>query len=334
MYRHSNKDFLQLLKQKPLEDIETIRHIEKLLLRKRGFIFRMPSPKTQVIHLVSGGIDSIVTWAMLMHEHRLVVHPICINTGQKRHAWELKAVTYFSQLFQKLYPEYYIQPFNITFPSSAPEISTLLRGNLQKTIHPQVLRDNYDKEKNTIELTRQYLFPAFFPFPAALAALFFELRRNLKIRTIFCSILPTDGSYNSSQTLTAIRSTTLALCSYTNDYSWQVASRCFEKETGFVLDKSDLIRWAHEHNIPIEKTYTCLKGKAYHCGDCMACGFRKKQFQEAEVLDKTIYINEKNRQVNLAVSRLKHILKPIIAIPKRLLKKLARSPKIFIKDFY
>jgi len=338
MIKHTTeKDFLKVLKEHPLENVGTIKHIERSFSLSRGYVNKMPDRGSDVIHLVSGGIDSISSWAILLEEFKLRVHPVCINTGQRRHIQELRAVSYFSDFLKKRYPKLYVEPFHLTFPSSAPEISEALRGNLAKTIHPQVLKDNYNPQSNTVELSRKFLFPAFFPYPAALAALFFELQRNIKIRTIFCSILPTDGLYNASQTLTSLRAAALSLCTFTNDYSWQVVSVCFEKEFGLLLHKSDLIRWAYDHKIPIENTYTCLRGNKFHCGECLVCGFRKESFVKAQVQDKTVYFHPQKDSTDSAVSIIKRIVKPFKPLYKPILsqiRSLKINRKIFIKDYY
>jgi len=332
---HTSRSFLNLLKSHPLEDIDSIIQTEKILHKKRGYAAAMPKKGADVIHLVSGGIDSISSWAMLMETYKLRVHPVCIETHQKRHVQEIKAVRYFSKLFKKRYPKLYVDPFIMTFPTATPEISRQLRGNLSKTIHPQVISDNFDPQTNASAITRQYLFPAFFPYPAALAALFFQLQRNVKIRTIFCSILPTDGLFNASQTFTALRAAAFSLCAFTHDFSWQVISLCFEKDLGFLRQKSDLIRWAHAKSISIERAYTCLKGGELHCGECLTCSYRKESFAAAGVPDTTIYINEQGTPAKKIVdvikrSPMRHIYAPFLHAYKH--SRLHR--KIFIKDFY
>lgn len=330
----NKKDFLKLLAKHPLEDVLTIKCIENTLKLKRKYVVKMPKKGSEVIHLLSGGIDSISSWILLMEEYGLKVHPVCIDNGQKRHSEERKSIDYYSNLLKRLYPDLYVAPFHLTFPTSSPEISKSLRGNLKKTIHPQVLLDNFDSKTNTVTLTRKYLFPAFYPFPAALAALFFELKKNIKIRTIFCSVLPTDGLYNSSQTLTALRAAMLSLCAFTNDYSWQIISLCFEKELGLLLNKPDLINWTNKHNIPIEYAYTCLKGERNHCGECIACTVRKESFIKAKVKDKTVYL--KNSKKNLK-EMIRHSIKSLKFVYNPLwnwIKSRKIMMKIVIKDYY
>lgn len=320
-------DFWKILGERKNEDVETIRSIEELLIKKRGRVFKMPKPGSHVIHLLSGGIDSVSCWAILMQKYRLVVHPVCVITGQKRHHEEEKAIKYFSELFSKKYKKYFVKPFDITFPSSTPEISKVMRGDLNKLVHPEILKKNFDIKSDSVLLTRNYLFPAFFPYPAALAALLFDWTTNQRIRTIFCSVLPTDGVMNASQTLTALRAATLSLCAFTGDYSWQVVSTCFEKETNFMLEKSDLIRWSVEKKIPIEKTYTCLKGKKFHCGECATCYFRKEQFKKAGVEDTTVYKGEKE-------TAYKKMKAKIVGKWNKITSFRGKKIKVMIKDYH
>jgi 7-cyano-7-deazaguanine synthase in queuosine biosynthesis len=334
------KKILNFIKNNPLENIDVVESIEKLLIEKRKYIVKMPKKRSEVALLLSGGIDSIVSWAILLKDYQLKVHPIFIKTGQKRNTYELMSVNFFSDFFKRKYPDLYVEPFKITFPTSTPEISKMMRKNLSKNIHPEVLKKNFDPVTNTIIINRKYLFPAFFPYPATLAVLFFELHKNIKIRTIFCSILPTDGLYNSSQTFTSIMSTTLSLCSYTNDFTWQLISICFDKNLGFFLNKEDLILWAYQNSIPIENTYSCFKGKKFNCGECIACNVRKEAFKKAGVYDKTIYLIDRNKEkLNLNILfKIKYLLKPIKILYKIIYKFLIaryyHKIKIIIKDYY
>ena len=333
----NRSDFEKFLKQHPLENLKSIKSSEDFFLSKRNYVSKMPPKGSDVIHLVSGGIDSIVSWAILMEEYGLRVHPVCVNTGQKRHIQEMKSIKYFSKIFKKRYPKLFVDPFHLTYPMSAPEISKSLRGNLSKTINRQVLKDNFDPSTNIVTITRKYLFPAFFPYPAALASLFFELQKNLKIRTIFCSILPTDGIYNESQTMTAIRAATFSLCAFTNDYTWQVTSVCFEKYLGLYLNKSDLIKWAQQHNIQIDHAYSCLKGSEIHCGECIVCNFRKESCVKAGVKDKTKYMNCSNKKENSVINTIKFLVRPLRIFYKPILRRIHSMKikrKIIIKDYY
>jgi tRNA(Ile)-lysidine synthase TilS/MesJ len=80
------------LKERKYEDVTTIRSLESLLLKKRGYIFRMPKPGKSVILLLSGGLDSITCWGMLMEEFKLNVYPISFDRGERRRHQEVDSI--------------------------------------------------------------------------------------------------------------------------------------------------------------------------------------------------------------------------------------------------
>lgn len=330
MPRLSRNKFTKLLKERPFENITVINLIEGFLRKKRGCVIRIPNKGTNIIHLVSGGIDSIVTWAMLMEKYGLRVHPISLKTGQKRHIYELESLKFYSGYFKKKYPKLFVEPFDITYLSSPPEIASRMRYDIENNVHPQILKEKYDPETNTIRITRKYLFPAFVPFPAARCALFFDMQRNLKMRTISMSVLPSDGLYNESQTLTALRGTMLGLCTFTNDYRWQIFSPCFERELGSIMTKSDLIKLAEAYRLPLGHTYSCFRATPRNCGTCLACEVRRRAFTEAGVKDPTIY-EEDNR------SFFKLIQKNLVPLKEKIHKvtggRSRKKPRIIIKDY-
>jgi len=37
------------------------------------------------------------------------------------------------------------------------------------------------------------------------------------------------------------------------------------------FSKEEVIKLAHKHNVPLDKTYSCHKGEGVYCGDCISC---------------------------------------------------------------
>ena len=98
--KYSNKQIVNLFKSnEPFEDLETIRKTEQLLKEKRGYVFRMPPPKSNVILLLSGGLDTVTMWDMLMRIYQLNVYPVFIRRGQIRMPIEENSVDFFSEKF-------------------------------------------------------------------------------------------------------------------------------------------------------------------------------------------------------------------------------------------
>ena len=53
--------------------------------------------------------------------------------------------------------------------------------------------------------------------------------------------------------------------------------------------KGDVVRLGAELGVPFDKTWSCYKGEAQHCGKCGTCVERKEAFELAGVADPTIY---------------------------------------------
>ena len=280
--------FIEILKARPQENYKTLEKIENIL-KEQGGIFKMPSPGSSVILLLSGGLDSIVCWAILMKEYKLKVYPLTINNNKKRRLFEKKSIKFFSKFYQKKYPSLYIKPFEIK--SLYPKELSFNIKKATTNLHEQTILDNLS---NSSKLVTDLSLGSFnvYPLVAKLYAQFLHQTKNIKINTIFCGIVPDDGICVPEQTLMAIRSATWFL---RNDSptNWQFSSVCYEKETGNYLDKKDLIKWGSEHELPLEKTYSCYNGTKIHCGECMSCDYRKISFISAKIKDKTNYLNQK-----------------------------------------
>lgn len=279
--------YTKLLANKTFEDPQIIKSIEKILIQQRGFIFKMPKPGSEVILLLSGGIDSCTIWGMLMEKYQLKVYPLFLNKGEKRKRKEERAVDFFANLYQQKYPQFFTNPVKQSILLPQKEIIDVLGTpyNSISSFDPTSIKGFNPATTSNIFLGS----PGLVPFFGLFFARHLLLKESKKIKTIFTSVIDTDGIFCPSQTLTAIRSSNLAMCAYVGDYSYQFTSPCIEPLLGQILGKKDLIQWAAKHTIPIEKAWSCYRGNYYQCGECIACGSRKKSFSNAQVEDKTIY---------------------------------------------
>lgn len=55
------------------------------------------------------------------------------------------------------------------------------------------------------------------------------------------------------------------------------------------MTKADIVRLGSELNVPFERTWSCYKGGAMHCGTCGTCFERREAFAQARVTDPTDY---------------------------------------------
>jgi 7-cyano-7-deazaguanine synthase in queuosine biosynthesis len=240
---------------------------------------KIPKPSTPVILLVSGGLDSIITWLYLMKVYHLIVYPLFIRRGQRRQTLEENAVNYFSKLYQKKFPKYWTKPFKLDCQIPPANIR-----------FPITIASN-NQISSTGQLQGIPLYSLILQAQAIEYAHYLKHTSNITAKTIFCSFMKSDGLVMRDETLTAMRSNNVAICNLLNDYSWQISSLPIEKEIGLFYDKSDFIRWGYKEKLPLEKTRSCIMWDTKHCGSCLSCKFRKYSFFKANVPDKTKYID-------------------------------------------
>lgn len=285
-----------LLSKREFESVELISMVEKTLLELRGYVVSFPTPKTPVILLASGGLDSIITWALLLHVYKLTVYPLFINGGLDRSKNEKKSVNYFDAYFQKNYPELSMPVFEFTASLYPKELRQSF-ANPMKYFHPLHLLDVSVLHGGQVPVAKMpnRNIPATQPIFAQCYAHYLEDRYNIKIRTLFNGIMTGDGTVLSTQTMTAQRAQMLSLCAISHDYSWQWMSLSMEPELGLWLEKSDFIRYGSQIGLPLEKTWSCFGQGNKQCGEkCIACISRKIEFENAGIVDKTIYSSGEN----------------------------------------
>ncbi len=299
-----------IIRKRKFEDTSVINSVEHILVQKRKFVFKMPTPKTEIILLVSGGLDSIITWGFLLKEYKLKVYPLFLNKGEKRANKEEQSVDFFSNYYSKRYPKLFIKPYKQTIFLPQKEIISKLKTPFDNlSLYSKSITNNFDPS------TTSNIFlgsPGIVPLYALLFARYLELTTNTKIRTIFSSAMMGDGTVCPSQTITSLRVINLAMCTFTGDYLYQFTSPSIEPYLQNFFEKKDLIRYGAKVNIPMEYTWSCYRGLKQQCGTCLACSARKFEFQKAGIQDKTVYKKDYK-------SIMKNKLKRIVTLSRKFL---------------
>jgi 7-cyano-7-deazaguanine synthase len=55
------------------------------------------------------------------------------------------------------------------------------------------------------------------------------------------------------------------------------------------MTKADIVKLGADLHVPFERTWSCYKGGALHCGTCGTCHERREAFALAHVVDPTVY---------------------------------------------
>lgn len=247
--------------------MDEIKSFEKFLIKKRGWISRWPK---RAVFLYSGGLDSTITIARLLEERAVELFPLFINRGQTNLIFERRAVRFFENYFLNKYGNIFHDLVEININVPPEEIKNRLKKYVTKFGYPL---------RNTIlqMIGIQY-------------AVSLSCDSKQRISTVFCAQVPDDPFPHS--TLSTLRTTTIDVCQSLGEWDWQITSPnidpfLYDSKT----DKKDIVQWAHKQRLPIEKTRSCYSAGNLHCGVCLACKRRKEAFIEANVVDKTKYVN-------------------------------------------
>jgi 7-cyano-7-deazaguanine synthase len=86
----------------------------------------------------------------------------------------------------------------------------------------------------------------------------------------------------------------LALC----DYEPVKLRAPFIKKT-----KAEIVAIGHSLKVPMDRTWSCYKGKDIHCGKCGTCVERIEAFKKAEVVDWTEYADDSEAVIDMAARK-------------------------------
>ncbi|MBI4974100.1 7-cyano-7-deazaguanine synthase [Candidatus Roizmanbacteria bacterium] len=300
-----------MLQEHYFEDEFLVRKQGAIFTRKRGYEFRLPKKNKSVILFLSGGLDSVSLWYLLLKKYKLHVYPLYVDDGSSHTASEKKSIEFFSKLFKKLFSShfhshYYLsgQVFfsfqNISRKSIFNDENLIFSNvNLQKPndAQPVVLPTNPARLFYYAALGYEYL-------------LHLKYALGVKINTVIVGITPSDSISLRESTRAVLRSINVALCSVLGDYSIQFIGP-LEKEGNFYYRKHDLVSRAVIDNIPIHKTWSCVSQRAIHCGQCPNCRTRKRIFAETGLIDNTNY--QKIFSLLTTAEKIKYRLRRIFA---------------------
>lgn len=279
----SKNQFNKILQKRKNESLHIIGAVEKEMRAIRSFVIKIPKPGASVILLYSGGIDSTVAWAVLMHVYKLRVFPLFVSQGNTQE--QAQIVRYYSDFFQKRYPSLFHVPF---------------------VVKQSIVPAEFKKIYHTTQLHQEALLNLYFPLTGQLRGPFLgantltvwhamyymrylELTDNLKIDTVFNGITSKDGIWLHGQSFTFLRLMMASLVSFTQNVNVQFISPFFEKETGFFATKKQIIHMAATLDIPLAETTSCYNNDRVNCGTCLGCLSRKKGFASAHRTDSTLY---------------------------------------------
>jgi 7-cyano-7-deazaguanine synthase len=222
---------------------------------------------TKVVAIVSGGLDSTVLAYQLKHQsHDL--HMVSFNYGQKH----VKELDYARVTASELDAEHHI--IDLT------NVQELLKSALTDR-HVAVPEGHYADESMRLTVVPN---------------------RNAIMLSIATGIAVAEGAAFVATGVHAGDHPVYPDCRpvFIDSMSgtMQLANEGFA-EPGFTIEapfvhisKADIVSLGDHLQVPWQKTWSCYKGEAHHCGKCGTCVERIEAFSLAGVVDPTLYESE------------------------------------------
>lgn len=251
----------------PMDDLPTLKRLEDVILTKRDTLFEKPKKGEGIVFIVSGGLDSTTALARVLEEFDAEIYPLYIQRGARAEDNELASLHYYLDIFSKKHPNLH-------------ELE-ILTAEVPPAKYKQYIPE---KQLSTIGHTlRNSMLQSY----AVQYAVSVGYRDNIRIRTVFTSLVPDDDFPHCR--LIALRAETILTCIDGDDWSWQVTSPLLEEELWGWVDKTMSIKYAVEHDIDLSHTYTCTDSPTIACGVCPACVERIKAFEDSGYPDPIEY---------------------------------------------
>ncbi|MEM2146182.1 MAG: 7-cyano-7-deazaguanine synthase [Candidatus Jordarchaeaceae archaeon] len=238
-----------------------INQIKQILVEKRGYVFEKPLGE-YVIILFSGGMDSTTLIDMVIKKWNSKVIPVYFRRGSRNQKWEEKAVDYFYEFYKERYPQNIVElvKLEIQIPSK---------------VNKQYL-DETRKKIMGLPMRNATMW-----CNAVTQAVYLSGKYKETLRTILVGSVNEDTNSPESGYLSVL-SQSLHTCICLGIWNFQFNAPLMDdsfRPGGF--SKSDLVVYARENDIPLEKTRSCFEDTEEPCGKCLACQNRKAAFQAA-----------------------------------------------------
>lgn len=294
----SSTSFLdRAMKRKDFEDREILAMVGDIYHKRKKKQFSIPPPGSAVVLLLSGGLDSIGLWFMLLNKYKLAVYPLYCYLKDTENKKQRESISFFSKILNKRFPSLYHSPTQRIISNGfsfrdrkidAKKNMSLIIPNLYKAQYGGIRAAVINNPTRIFEYISQ----------AITLLLRLRYQKNTDATTIFTGYIPEDGKATREPTLTVLRVMNLLLSLILGDFNYQIMAP-IDKKSNFYFTKGELLRYASENGISMERTWSCLKDGESHCGVCTSCRMRKDAYKNSGIIDGTKYSSGLNTAPSL-----------------------------------
>ncbi len=237
---------------------ENVKKIKELLVFNRGYVNEAPKDE-YILLLCSGGMDSTILIDMAIKQWNCKVILVYFLRNAKNQKWEEKAIDFFNDFYKKRYPQNIVEYIKVNL-----EIPLRLNKEHLDRMRQKILGLPL---RNTVMWGNAFA-----------QAVYLSGKYKTTIRTVLVGSVEEDLTSPESGLLSVL-SQMLHTCVATGLWYYQLMAPFIDESFGHIIRKVDLIQYAKNHQIPIDKSRSCFEADEQPCNKCLACKNRNNAYK-------------------------------------------------------
>jgi thymidylate synthase/7-cyano-7-deazaguanine synthase in queuosine biosynthesis len=242
------------------KNVESLKEVLKV---NRGYVFEIPKDE-HIVLLCSGGMDSITLIDLVIRQWNCKVILIYYKRKSKNQRWEEESVDFFYKFFKESFPENMLELIKI-------DIEIPLKLNKEYLDRTRQIYMGLPL-RNTVMWDNSFA-----------QAVYLSGKYKKTIRTVIVGSVEEDLTSPESGIL-AIISQNLHTCIAMGVWYYQLLGPFLDDSLGHIYNKLDLLKYAEEYQIPIEKSRSCFGPDEKPCNECLACQNRNNAYNQLKDL--------------------------------------------------
>jgi len=235
--------------------------VEAILIENRGYIREFPQDE-YVVLMFSGGMDSTMLIDVVIRKWNCKVILLYYKRKSKNQKWEEQSVDYFFNFYQKRFPQNIIELIKL-------EVEIPLRLN----------KEYFDRARQKVMMLP--LRNTIMWGNAFTQAVYLSGKYKTTIRTVIVGSVKEDISSPESGIL-SILSQNVHTCISMGLWYYQLLAPFIDGLLGKEYKKIDLLQYANNYKIPMERTRSCFGADEAPCNKCLACENRNKAYVQLD----------------------------------------------------
>jgi 7-cyano-7-deazaguanine synthase in queuosine biosynthesis len=238
---------------------QNLERLKSILFENRGYVVEIPTNET-VILLFSGGMDSTILIDLVIRKWNCKIILLYFKRNSKNQRWEEESISYFYKFYKERWPENILELILLEM-----EIPSRINKKFMNRTRQKVMM---------LPLRNTTMWDNAFT-----QAVYLSGKYDTTIRTVIIGSVKEDLSSPESGILSILSHNVHVNISMGLWY-YQLLAPFIDQLLDKTYNKKDLLDYARDFDIPLEKSRSCFGASEQPCNECLACENRNKAYLE------------------------------------------------------